>query len=479
VDARRPHITVVGLGPAGPTLRSEQVTSLLTHSAHAFLRTRRHPSAEDLSGVRTFDGLYHSLPTFEDVYAAIVEELVRLAVEVAPEPVVYGVPGSPLVAERTVELLRADDRVDLTAVPALSFLDLAWERLGIDPLREEVRLVDATSFPRAAGSGPCPFLVAQCWTRQLLSDVKLAVPDDPGLPLPRPVILHHLGLGDEVVAEVEWWELDRTVDADHLTSVYIPATERPLVPAAGAEVMRLVRLMDTLRVECPWDRAQTHGTLMPHLVEECYEVLDALAALDHGDEDAYAQLEEELGDLLFQIVFHARLAGEQHAFDLNDVAGGLYDKLVHRHPHVFGDGAADTPDQVVSNWESIKKQEKGRRSVTEGIPAGLPALMLAGKLARKSRSVGLEPRTDDGAAPDALLARLTADASAAAQHPDDPLSSDAYAESRLVGELLFAVVELAQRLGVDAEQALRGRALALRDAIVCAESVPDQEMGPR
>ncbi len=474
----RPRITVVGLGPAGPTLRSELVSSLLNESAHVFLRTTRHPGAEDVPAAQAFDRLYDAEPTFEDVYTAIVEELVRVATRVSPEPVVYAVPGSPLVAERTVELLRADGRVDLTVIPALSFLDLAWDRLGLDPLREEVCLVDATSYPRVARRQPGPFLVGQCWTRQLLSDLKLSVPDDADVPLPRPVLLHHLGLDDEVVAEVDWWDLDRTVDADHLTSVYVPAAE-PLAPRAGTDVARLVGLMDTLRVECPWDRAQTHGTLTPHLIEECYEVLDALAAVEDSADDAYAHLQEELGDLLFQIVFHARLASEKGAFDLDDVARGIYDKLVHRHPHVFADAAVDGAEQVVSNWESIKKREKGRRSVTEGIPTALPALMLANKLARKSRSVGLEPRAADAATPADLLARLQADASAAAQHPDDPLSSDAQTERRQVGELLFAVADLAQRLGVDAEEALRARALTLREAIVAAEGVPDPEIDPR
>src|SRR6202020_2586915 len=115
-----------------------------------------------------------------------------------------------------------------------------------------------------------------------------------------------------------------------------------------------------------------------------------------GDADADAHLQEELGDLLFQIVFHARLADEEGKFDLADVARGVHDKLVHRPPHVFGYRHAGTPEQVVTNWEAIKKAEKGRRSVPEGIPSGLPALMLTTKLVRKARAVGVEP--DDATA---------------------------------------------------------------------------------
>ncbi len=481
-------MTVVGLGPADADLLSAGAATLLAQPGRVYLRTARHPAAARFDAARAFDDLYESAATFDEVYTAIVEALVAAAVDAAPEPVVYAVPGSPLVAERTVELLRADDRVEVAIVPAVSFLDLAWAALGIDPVAEGVRLVDAAAFGSTAAAEAGPFLVGQCWSRHLLSEVKLGAPDDAGRPLPRPVLLHHLGLPDEMVATVDWWELDRTLEPDHLTSLYVPALPATASRRAGDEVARLAALMDTLRAHCPWDRAQTHASLMPHLVEECYEVLDALSALDVPDAPettdatgpAFAHLQEELGDLLFQIVFHARLAGEESRFDLAAVAQGVHDKLVHRHPHVFVD--VDTPDaaQVVSNWEAIKKSEKGRSSVTEGIPSGLPALMLTTKLARKARSVGLEPfdagaRAETAAAMESLAGR----AASAQPAADDPLSDDARELAGQVGELLFAVANIAQRLGVDAEQALRTRALGLRADIRAAEGVPEQEIGNR
>jgi tetrapyrrole methylase family protein/MazG family protein len=466
--------------------------ALTTDPALSYLRTTRHPSTARFADAHTFDALYDSAASFDEVYAGIVEALVSAATAAAPRPVVYAVPGSPFVAERSVELLRAEDRIDLTVVPALSFLDLAWDRLGVDPIAAGVQLLDAAAFPDAAAGARGPFLVGQCWSRGLLSGIKLTA-SDTEQELPRPVILHHLGLEDEVVVAVDWWELDRSVAPDHLTSVFVPVRHAPHSPgavAAGYEVARLVELMDTLRTECPWDRAQTHATLMPHLVEECYEVLDALAALaaatpaaagtTDGPSDAAGHLEEELGDLLFQIVFHARLATEEGAFDLGDVARGIHEKLVHRHPHVFGEVEAETPDVVVSNWEAIKKREKGRRSVTEGIPTNLPALMLSNKLARKARSVGVEPRSDaEGPAAAEAVRALAGRAATAELHPDDPLAHDAVDVGAAVGEILFVVADLAQRLGVDAEQALRARALTLRDDVIAAESVPDQEQDSR
>ena len=462
----RPHITVVGLGPAGTDFLGDGAARLLAAPGRAYLRTARHPAAAGVEGVRSFDDLYESAATFGEVYAGIVEALVSAAKDAAPEPVVYAVPGSPLVAERSVELLRADDRVGVTVVPALSFLDLAWSALGIDPLAEGVRLVDAGEFGSVAAGEGGPFLVAQCWSRQVLSDVKLSLQDDAGAALPRPVILHHLGLEDEVVAAVDWWELDRTVEADHLTSLYVPALGDVGQLSAGAEVARLSGLVDTLRERCPWDRAQTHASLMPHLVEECYEVLDALSALDEADRCRRRLCAPGGGAgrpvVPDRVPCPARRRGGP--VRPGDIARGVHDKLVHRHPHVFGDVEADSADQVVSNWEAIKKSEKGRNSVTEGIPAALPALMLTNKLARKARSVGVEPEDATGEQAAETLGSLTRRAGGGERDATAPRSGDADDAHREVGQLLFTVANLAQRLGVDAEQALRERALSLRGA---------------
>jgi tetrapyrrole methylase family protein/MazG family protein len=479
----RPHVTVVGLGPAGADYLSAGALAAMANAPATFLRTSRHPAAEGLAPTPSFDHLYDSGTSFDDVYDAIVEALVEAATRHAPEPVVYAVPGSPSVAERTVELLRSDERVDVTVLPGLSFLDLAWERLGLDPVRTGVRLVDAV---QGADAGEGPLLVAQCWSQSLLSDIKLSADDVDGAPLPAVTLLHHLGLDDEVVATVEWWEMDRTVAPDHLTSLYIPQREAPR--GAASATARLESLVATLREKCPWDRVQTHASLMPHLVEECYEVLDALSTVVDAGEGAgpeeFAHLEEELGDLLFQILFHARLAEEEGYFALGDVATGIHDKLVHRHPHVFGTVEADSPEQVVGNWEAIKKAEKGRTSVTEGIPSQLPSLMLASKLQRKALSVGVDvhERREDLTELLGALARHLDDNDGGAD-PDAPLADDAAPIEALVGELLFEVTDVARQLGVDAEQALRTRAARLRTRILAAEAhdsgdgVPKQEKG--
>jgi tetrapyrrole methylase family protein / MazG family protein len=443
-----PRVVVVGLGPAGPELVTAEVTALAAGIGARFVRTTRHPAAVALGEAGSFDHVYEQAERLEDVYPRIVEELVAAAAQHGE--VLYAVPGSPTVAERTVELLRADARIACDIRPALSFLDLAWDRLGIDPLAEGVRLVDGHRFATEAAGERGPLLVAQCDAVDVLSDVKLALDADAEGSLPAGAtvtVLQRLGLPDERVAAVPWEELDRgAVEADHLTSIYLPRLAAPV----SAEVARFVELVATLRRECPWDREQTHASLRRHLLEESYEVLEALDAVDAESGEGYEHLEEELGDLLFQVVFHTTLATEAGQFTLADVARGIHDKLRLRHPHVFGDVAVSGADEVVANWEEIKKAEKGRESVFDGVPVALPALVLALKVRKKAATLA-----DAGVAVPAL----------------DPVPGlgDGASEEAL-GSWLLGAVEAARRAGLDPEQALRVAAVRHRDAARAAEA---------
>jgi tetrapyrrole methylase family protein / MazG family protein len=429
-----PTVVVVGLGPAGPDLLTTAAVDALASTPHRYLRTTRHPAAVAVPGAVSFDSVYESAVSLDDVYAGIVDALAEAAAEHGT--VVYAVPGSPLVAERTVELLRADERVEVRLVPALSFLDLAWAALGVDPVAEGVRCVDGRRFAVEAAGERGPLLVAQCDTRQVLSEIKLTVDDgmfdrlcDGGGDI---VVLQRLGLPDESVTTVAWSDLDKAVEPDHLTSLYLPAA----APPVAREVARFAELVRTLRARCPWDREQTHRTLTRHLLEETYEVLEAIEALDELNGGGFDHLEEELGDLLFQVVFHATLGAEEGWFTLADVARGIHDKLVHRHPHVFAGVQAGTPAEVVSNWEQIKRDEKGRTSIMDGIGEGLPSLLYAHKVQRKAASVGLEPVAgDDG-----------------------------------LGAELFALVDRCRRAQVDPEAALRATAARFRDRFLAAEA---------
>lgn len=201
----------------------------------------------------------------------------------------------------------------------------------------------------------------------------------------------------------------------------------------GARLIDLVRVMDRLRRNCPWDQEQTHESLAKYLLEETYETLEAI---DLGDRD---HLREELGDLLLQVAFHSRIAEDDDAFTIDDVAGGIVEKLVRRHPHVFG--TVDAPDAatVEANWESIKAAEKQRTSVLEGIPTALPALALADKILGRSTKVTAEL----------------------------PAPTD---DQTRIGAQLLALVREARTLNVDAEQALRTTLTQLSAEIRSAES---------
>jgi tetrapyrrole methylase family protein/MazG family protein len=475
----RPRIVVVGLGPAGADLVPDATYRALATASRCFVRTTRHPAVEAAAeaapgGLESFDRIYDSADTIDDVYGAIVEELVAAAQAVCEFEgddaggetpfVAYAVPGSPFVAERAALMLRHDDRVSVQVVAAPSFLDLAWDRLGIDPAAAGVRLVDGASFAVDAAGERGPLLVAQCHSRQVLSDMKLAADDAAGEDTTRTaVFLHHLGLPDEQVVDVAWADLDRSIEPDHLTAVWIPRLAAPV----AVELARLDELVHTLRARCPWDQRQTHGSLAGHLLEETHETLDALQAVVDSEPEVAPEtvdhLAEELGDLLFQIYFHAVLAGEEGRFTLADVARGVHDKLVARHPHVFGDVVAETPDAVAANWEVLKKTEKGRTSVTEGIPSSLPALALAAKLQRKGESVGIERPglTELQRQISSGLDRLVAEPAPA---------EAASAVDDAVGEVLFLVADVARRLGVDPETALRSRSGRYRRQIEASET---------
>ena len=447
------RIDVVGLGPAGVDLVTEETRRLLGSGAPVLLRTRRHPAAELVPEASTFDERYEEATTFEEVYASIVERLVDEATLAGS--IVYAVPGSPVVAERTVQLLRTHPAVvgggvEVVLHAALSFVELAMTRLGLDPVAAGVRLVDGAAFALSAAGERGPLLVAQCWESAVLSEIKLAVEVAPSAPV---TVLHHLGLPDEQIFEVEWSELDRTFTPDHLTTLWIPELAAPV----AQELMALEELVRTLRARCPWDQAQTHGSLARHLLEESYEVLealDAVAALDEGEEvpgdgDPVADLEEELGDLLFQVYFHALLGAEAGRFTLADVARGVHDKLELRHPHVFGGADALSAEEVSATWEVRKLAEKQRSSVTEGIPAALPALALMAKLQRKGEAVGLAAPELDALVRTGgeLLARVEA------------------ADPEVVADLLSWAVGVGRVLGIDPETALRRRAAEARRRI--------------
>ena len=456
------HIKIVGLGPGSNDAISAQTLREIDNATHRYIRTTRHPSAHLVKNATSFDDEYEKHDKFEDVYRAIADKLIAAAQQ--HENILYVVPGSPLVLEHTVQLLLQDKSVTTTVMPAMSFLDVVWSALKIDPVDAGVRMIDGHRFAELAAGETGPLLVAQCHANWVMSNIKLAHESATG---DEPVIiLHHLGLDDEKITHTTWQNLDREIEPDHLTSIYIPKLSEPI----ASEMAKLHTLARTLREQCPWDEKQTHDSLVRYLIEETYEVVDAINALDPQDESTDEKFIEELGDLLYQIEFHATIAEQQGRFTIADVARSIHDKLVRRHPHVFGDVRADSAEEVVSNWDAIKQQERGvvtEKSVFDGVANSSPSLMYSTKLQKRAAEFGFDWPDSKGAS-DKITEEL-GELSRAIETKQD--ASEIALE---LGDVLFSVVNLSRHLGVDAETALRSAADKFRDRFQSVVALAEQ-----
>ena len=454
------RIVIVGLGPGDESLVTVATLAVIKRIPHRFLRTAQHPSAHLVPEAQTFDHIYDDAASFEDVYATIASELIAAAHQ--HSEVLYAVPGSPLVLEQTVAHLRAQSDVEIELHSAVSFLDEVWRVLNLDPVETGVTLVDGHLFAESAAGVTGPMLVAHTHANWVLSDIKLSIDDfDPTTPV---IVLHHVGLPDERIEHTTWSEMDRILEADHLTSLYIPSLKTPV----AAEMVRFHQLARTLRDECPWDMEQTHHSLVRYLIEETYEVVDAIEKLNADDPSTDDDLIEELGDLLYQVEFHAAIAEEQGRFTMADVARSVHDKLVSRHPHVFGDVEVSSSSEVESNWEAIKRAEKPERTgIFDGVVLGAPSLQLASKTQSRAAKVGFDWPDVNGP-----LAKISEEAGEVQQAL---LTGDPDATMAEVGDLLFAVVNVARHLDIDPESALRVAVNKFRSRVESVEKLATEQ----
>lgn len=448
------QITIIGLGPGSIGSINQETLQAIESAQNRYIRTTRHPNAHLIKDAISFDAEYERHDSFDEVYTAIAKQLIAAAHQ--HQQILYAVPGSPLVLEQTVQHLLQDTTVDVVLIPAMSFLDVAWNELKIDPVNESVRMIDGHRFAELGAGERGPLLVAQCHAKWVLSNIKLAhesaTGDEPV------VILHHLGLEDQQVITTSWQNLDREIEPDHLTTLYIPKLAEPI----AGDLAKLHKLSRTLREQCPWDREQTHQSLVRYLIEETYEVVDAINQLDPDDPSTDEALIEELGDLLYQVEFHATIAEQQGRFSIADVANSIHDKLVRRHPHVFGDVSADSADQVVSTWDAIKKQERGEvdsKSVFDGVAIAAPALMYSSKLQKRAAEQGFDWPNSEGA-----YEKITEEIGELRDAVR--LNSDPQTIQMELGDVLFSVVNLSRHLGVDAETALRSASEKFKNRFV-------------
>jgi len=439
-----PGITLLGLGPGDPAKLTREAWDVLCTAGEVWLRTRQHPTVGGLPAsvqVHSFDALYDQGDDFETVYASIVDKIMGLGQR--PEGVIYAVPGDPFVAEATgPEIARRcrESGLPLKVVSGLSFLEPVFAALGLDPYPQMV-MMDALELSEAhvpAFPPDMPVLIAQIYSRMVASEVKMTLnsvyPDE------HPVrLIHAAGTDKELVEDVLLYEIDRSEHTGLLTVLYVPPLGVGTSFEAFQEIVAHLRAPDG----CPWDKEQTHESLRPHLLEESYE---ALAALDSGDPEKMA---EEFGDLLLQIVLNAQIASEEGEFGMADVLKGIYDKIVRRHPHVFGDVELDNVQGVLKNWEKVKEAERkengeAEKGILDGVPLALPALIQAQEYQDRAARVGFDWPGVEG-----VLDKIAEEI----QEVREVTNEQELMEE--LGDLFFALVNLARWKKVDAESALR------------------------
>ncbi|MBM6998136.1 nucleoside triphosphate pyrophosphohydrolase [Paenibacillus sp. DXFW5] len=448
-------ITVVGLGSGDPDRLTLGSLKRLQEAGERYVRTKDHPVVDWLEqtgvGFASFDEVYEAKDDFPSVYEEIVTRLLaRAEAGGVGEKIIYAVPGHPLVAEATVKLLRErcpERGIPLDIIGGESFLDEAFVRLGFDPI-EGFLLLDASEVGGAAIDPRRHTLIGQVYDKLTASEVKLGLmellPDD------YPVVVGHaLGVADqERIERVPLFELDRIDGYGNLSLVYVPASEDESLRIRSFQ--RLHEIVSILRSPggCPWDREQTHESIRKNLIEETYEVLETI------DDDDPDHMREELGDLLLQIMLHSQMEEETGAFTVYDVIQELNEKLIYRHPHVFGNLSAEDAEAALNNWEAMKAEEKKRKgieperqSAISGVPRDLPALMKAYKLQKKAAKAGFDWEDIDGVW--SKLEEEIRELKEAIAQKQDPESQELE-----LGDVLFSVVNAARYIGADPEQAL-------------------------
>lgn len=438
-------IIIVGLGAGDLNQLPFGVYKKIIQAERIFLRTKEHPVVVELEkeGVNfeSFDFIYQKHERFEQVYEEICE---RLLLEAEQHLVTYAVPGHPLVAERTVQLLleRSGERgVDIEIAGGQSFIDAIFQALKIDPI-EGFQLVDGTSLHREEVNLHQHVIIGQVYDTFVASNVKLTLmerlPHDYNI-----YVVTAAGSQFEQIQAIPLYELDRVVKVDNLTSIYVP-------PVTAEEILykefqKLRHVIADLRGPdgCPWDKKQTHHTLKKYLIEEAYELIEAI-----NNEDIDHMI-EELGDVLLQVVLHAQIGEDDGYFSIDDVIEGLTAKMIRRHPHVFGDTIVSDEKDVLKNWQEIKNQEKTKEeeSLLDKVGKAQPSLIRAYELQKEAAKVGFDWQE---------IAPVWAKVREELQEFEEELNSKGENENILkeFGDLLFALINLARFYDIHPEEAL-------------------------
>lgn len=459
-----PGITILGMGPGDPAKITREAWDVLVSADQVWLRTNQHPAVAGLPAtlnMQSFDELYEKGESYNDLYTAIVEKILELGK--SPGGVVYAVPGDPFVAEATCPEIALRARslgLPLKIVNGLSFLEPVFAALGLDPYPRMV-LVDALELSQAHVPNfppDMPVLVAQIYSRMVAAEVKMTLntvyPDD------HPVrLVHGAGTMEQTIEDINLYEIDRSENIGLFTVLYVPPLGEGTSFEAFQEIVARLRAPDG----CPWDREQTHDSLRPHLMEEAYE---ALAAMDSGNPAAMC---EEFGDLLLQVVLNAQIASEEGDFNMADILKGIYDKIIRRHPHVFGDMTLDGVQGVLKNWEKLKAGERAsshdpEKGLLDGVPLALPALSQAQEFQDRTARVGFDWKEVSS-----VLDKISEEIQEIKEVTTEQELNDE------MGDLFFALVNLARWKNIDAESALRNTSLRFKKRFAHVEQGARQQ----
>lgn len=430
------YILGFGCGDKGEvTLRT---LDILKKCDAVYVRTMRHPAAEILMEYNiehtAFDDRYETADSFDALYESIAETVVN-----GPgNNVAYIVPGSAVFAEKTVLLIREKAACPVVIIPAVSFTDGLFAALGKDAA-DSFKLIDALRIKTQPPDATTTNIICQVYDNDIASDLKLSLmkyyDDNQDI-----IIITGASTSEERILKTKLFELDRTDAVNHLTTVVIPPADKK----GRYGFTDFTDIIRKLRSEhgCPWDRAQTHESLTPYIIEEAYEMIDAIK---NNDTD---NLCEELGDVLLQIMLHAAIAEESGAFDIGDVIDNVSKKMIRRHPHVFTD--MRQPDDINRMWENIKFDEHryaSQADMLSGVARSLPALLYAQKIQKKAGEIGFDFKS----------------AKEASLKIDEELSEmfEAYETgskenlTEEAGDLLFAAVNTVRLMNISAEDALK------------------------
>ncbi|WLR58047.1 nucleoside triphosphate pyrophosphohydrolase [Guptibacillus hwajinpoensis] len=438
-----PRITIVGTGAGDLSQLSLGSYRTLQSAERIFARTLDHPVLRELMddglSMTGFDEVYEANESFEETYRTIVNQLFH---EAQKGSLVYAVPGHPMMAEATVQLLleeQSQHGVEVTVAGGQSFLDALFTAVRIDPI-EGCQILDATRFTRSEVQVRNHLIFVQVYDQFTASSVKLTLmellPDDYEI-----TVLQAAGSRDEKIVSVPLFELDRSMEVNNLTAVYVPPVKEEKLLYQDFGWLRNV--VATLRGPggCPWDRKQTHESLKKYLIEEAYEVLEAI---DDQDEE---HLAEELGDVLLQVMLHAQIGEDEGMFSVDDVIHKLNDKLIRRHPHVFGNENVQTAEEVAGVWKRVKEEEKKiAPSQFDQVPKGLPGLMRANEIQKAAAKVGF-----DWDEVEPIWAKIYEELAEFKEAVNEKSFDDREDE---LGDLVFAVVNLARYYKVDPEVAI-------------------------